>query len=326
MAPSRRRVPPHTVAVLAFDTVEPFELGVVCEVFGIDRSFLADPWYRMLLCSADGPMVGTTVGGLRVLCDHGIDGLDDADTVVVLPGGTRPPATAALDAIRRAHDRGARLVSICTGAFVLAAAGVLDGRRATTHWLHVDRLADEHPSIKIDPNVLYVDDGQVLTSAGSAAGIDLCLHIVRLDHGAEVANTLARRMVVPPHRDGGQAQYVEAPVPEPRFEESVAATLDWAVGRLDRNLTVDDLARHAFMSPRTFARRFREATGTTPLQWLLHQRITLAKRLLETTSTPVELVALQCGFGSATALRTHFRRRVGVSPVAYRRTFRQEAS
>lgn len=321
-----RRSRPHRVAVLVTDQVEPFELGVVCEVFGIDRSYLADPWYQTTFCAVDPQPLATTAGGLRIVCDHGLDGLDDADTVIVLPPrghDTRPEVTSA---IRAAYARGARLVSICTGAFILAAGGVLDGRQATTHWLHSEALAERYPAVKVDANVLYVDDGQVLTSAGTAAGIDLCLHIVRLDHGAEVANTLARRMVVPPHRDGGQAQYVEAPLPARECAEPMAATLDWAIGSLNRALTVDDLARRAFMSPRTFARRFREATGTTPLQWLLAQRITLAKRLLETTTTPVEVVALHCGFGSATALRTHFKRQVGISPLAYRRTFRREAS
>jgi transcriptional regulator GlxA family with amidase domain len=231
-----------------------------------------------------------------------------------------------LAAIRRAYDRGARLVSICSGAFVLAHAGVLDGRRATTHWMHTDDLAERFPAVKVDADVLYVDDGQILTSAGTASGIDLCLHIVRLDHGAEAANGLARRMVVAPHRDGGQAQYVQAPVPTVANEQPMSATLDWALARLDHDISVEDLARQAYMSPRTFARRFRDTTGTTPLQWLLRQRVLLAKRLLETTASPVEVVALQCGFGSATALRTHFKRQVGTSPLAYRRAFGQVAS
>jgi transcriptional regulator GlxA family with amidase domain len=299
----------------------------VCEVFLRDRRYLASPWYRTWLCSAHPGPRPAAMGGLRVECDHGIDSVDDADTVIVLPGRnpSDPPPPAVLDAIRRAGTRGARLVSICTGVFVLAYAGVLDGRRATTHWLDADELARRFPAVDVDPNVLYVDEGQILTSAGTAAGIDLCLHIVRLDHGAEVANGLARRMVVPPHRDGGQAQYVDAPVPAHQREDPLATTLDWAVARLDRPLTVEELARRAFMSPRTFARRFRETTGTTPLQWLLRQRILLAKRLLETDDAGIELVALQCGFGSATALRTHFRRQVGVSPLAYRRTFRRVA-
>jgi transcriptional regulator GlxA family with amidase domain len=300
----------------------------VCEVFGRDRRYLADPWYRMLLCSADASPVATAIDGLTIGCDHGLDDVARADTVIITPstGASRTVPTDVVDALRVAHRRGARLVSICTGAFVLAAAGVLDGLRATTHWLHTEELAARYPAVKVDADVLYVDEGQVLTSAGSAAGLDLCLHLIRLDHGAEAANTLARRLVVPPHRDGGQAQYVEALVPEAEGATAMAAILDWSIANLNRSLTVEDLARRAFMSPRTFARRFRESTGTTPLQWLLRQRIVLAKRLLETTDTPVELIALQCGFGSATALRTHFKRQVGISPLAYRRTFRREAS
>jgi transcriptional regulator GlxA family with amidase domain len=314
------------VAVLLTAPVEPFEMALVCEVFGRDRRDLADPWYRMLLCSPSSTPVATAIDGLTIACDHDLDDLARADTVIVTPstGSSSPVSDDVVDAIRTAHRRGARLVSICTGAFVLAAAGVLDGLRATTHWLHTDELAARYPAIKVDPDVLYVDEGQVLTSAGSAAGMDLCLHIIRLDHGAEAANTLARRLVVPPHRDGGQAQYVDAPMPDAESVSSMAATLDWSIANLNRPLTVEDLARRAFMSPRTFARRFRESTGTTPLQWLLRQRIVLAKRLLETSSTPVELIAVQCGFGSPTAMRTHFKRQVGISPLVYRRTFRQE--
>jgi transcriptional regulator GlxA family with amidase domain len=324
----RRRLREHTVAVLVTPPVEPFELALVCEVFGRDRRYLADPWYRMLLCSAGSAPVAGAIDGLTIACDHDLDDLARADTVIVTPypDSSGPVAADVIGAIRTAHRRGARLVSICTGAFVLAAAGVLDGLRATTHWLHTDELAARYPAINVDRDVLYVDEGRVLTSAGSAAGMDLCLHIVRLDHGAEAANTLARRLVVPPHRDGGQAQYVEAPVPEADGVTPMAATLDWAIAHLDRPLTVEDLARRTFMSPRTFARRFRESTGTTPLQWLLRQRIVLAKRLLETGDTSVDLIAVHCGFGSATAMRTHFRRQVGISPIAYRRTFRREVS
>jgi transcriptional regulator GlxA family with amidase domain len=215
---------------------------------------------------------------------------------------------------------------VCSGAFVLAHAGLLDGRRATTHWMYTDRLAHQFPAVNVDPNVLYVDDGQILTSAGTAAGIDLCLHIVRIDHGADVANAVARRMVVPPHRDGGQAQFVPQSVMLESDNDPLAATLDWAVEHLDEPLTVERLSRRALMSPRTFARRFRAGTGTTPLQWLLRQRILHAQRLLETTELPVEVIAERCGFGSATVLRTHFRRIVDTSPLGYRRTFHERAS
>jgi transcriptional regulator GlxA family with amidase domain len=229
-----------------------------------------------------------------------------------------------LDALRRAHARGARLLTVCSGAYALAHAGLLDGLRATTHWMHADDLARQFPEVDVDPNVLYVDTGQIMTSAGTAAGIDLLLHVVRLDHGADVANAVARRMVVPPHRDGGQAQFVEAPVPEDEGIDPMAVTLDWALTHLDRPLTVELLARKALTSPRTFARRFRAVTGTTPLQWLLRQRILHAQRLLETTDLPVEIVAQRCGFGSASVLRTHFKRLLDTSPGAYRRMFRRE--
>jgi AraC family transcriptional activator FtrA len=226
-------------------------------------------------------------------------------------------------ALRRAHRRGARFASLCSGAYVLAFAGLLDGAPATTHWMYADDFAHRFPRIEVHPGVLYVGDGNVWTSAGTAAAIDLCLHLVRMDHGAEVANVVARRMVVPAHRDGGQAQYVQAPVPETCSDDDLATTLDWAVQHLDRELAVEDLARRARMSPRTFARRFKLATGTTPLQWVLTQRVVLAQRLLEGTDLPIEAVANRCGFGSAATLRQHFARVVGTSPVAYRQTFRR---
>jgi transcriptional regulator GlxA family with amidase domain len=213
-------------------------------------------------------------------------------------------------------------MTVCSGAFVLAHAGLLDDRRATTHWMYADRLAAAFPRVKVDPDVLYVDEGSVLTSAGTAAGIDLCLHVVRLDHGAAIANAVARRMVVPPHRDGGQAQFVEAAVVDDDGADPLAATLDWALEHLDEPLPVEVLARRALMSPRTFARRFRAATGTTPLQWLLRQRLLRAQQLLETTDLPVDVIAHHCGFGSAAVLRTHFRRALDTNPVSYRRAFR----
>ena len=232
-----------------------------------------------------------------------------------------PPPAAALEALRAAHARGARVASICTGAFVLAHAGLLDGRRATTHWAHAERLAERYPAVTVDPGVLYLDEGDVLTSAGVAAGIDLCLHLVRRDHGAEVANAVARRIVVAPHRDGGQAQFVEAPVPVAE-EHGLEPTRAWATERLREPLTVAAMARHAACSERTFARRFRAETGTTPLQWLLGQRVLHARRLLEATDLPVEHVADAAGFGTAASLRAHFRRATATTPLAYRRTFR----
>ena len=220
-------------------------------------------------------------------------------------------------------ERGARIASLCSGAFTLAEAGLLDGRRATTHWMYTDAFRARFPLVELDPSVLYVGGDGIYTSAGTAAGIDLCLHLVRLDHGAEVANIVARRMVVPPHREGGQAQYVDAPVAELGREDPLAAVVTWAMGHLDRDLSVNDLARRAFMAPRTFARRFRASTGATPLQWLLHQRVALAQRLLETTDLPIDAVARQAGFGSTPSLRQHFGRVVGTSPHAYRSRFRR---
>lgn len=299
-----------------------FELSVACEVFGLDRSDLVDPWYRHRVAAA-GPGPNVSPEGVTIQTPHGLEELADADTVIIpanpFPG---PPPEELLDGLRAAHDRGARLLSVCTGAFVLAAAGILDGKRATTHWMHSEALAREYPKVCVDPKVLYVDAGGVMTSAGTAAGIDLMLYVVRLDHGAEVANAVARRMVVPPHRDGGQAQFVDLPVASANGHEPLAAVLGWMLEHVGDDLSVEHLARRAGTSPRTFARRFRAATGTTPHQWILSQRILLAQRLLETTDDPVERVAQRCGFGSAAGLRQHFTRAVSASPLAYRRTFR----
>jgi transcriptional regulator GlxA family with amidase domain len=230
------------------------------------------------------------------------------------------PPGPVLEALRRAADRGKRLVSICTGAFALAAAGVLDGRRATTHWRHAAELAARYPAVKVEPDVLYVDAGPVLTSAGVASGIDLCLHIVRLDHGAKVANRIARRVVVSPHRDGGQAQYIERPVASP-LTGSLEPTRAWALERLDTPLTIRELARHAHVSERTFARRFVAETGVTPLQWLLRERVLTAREMLETTQASVEEIAGRCGFGTTASLRAHFRRQQATTPTAYRNAF-----
>ncbi len=311
------------MAIVVRDGVAPFELAVVCEVFGLARPEILDPWpYEVVLCSEGGVPVRTDAGFV-------VDGMqplslvDHADTIAVPAtscDSTVAPTAAVVDVLQRAHRRRARIFSVCTGAFALAHAGLLDGRRVTTHWMHADRLRAQFPDLEVDPDVLYVDAGNVLTSAGTAAGIDLCLYLMRNDHGAEVANAVARRMVVPPHRDGGQAQFVQ-PAIDMEDDDPLSATLDWAVAHLDEPLAVETLARRALLSPRTFARRFRAVTGTTPLQWVLRQRILLAQRLLETTELPVEVIAQRCGFGSATVLRTHFRRMVGTSPLGYRRTF-----
>lgn len=307
------------------DGVHPFELSVPLEVFGIERPEVVFPWrYEVIVTSIHEPRPVPTHNGFSITTPYGLGDLARADTIVIpaWPNVDQPPRTDLVTALRDAHARGARIMSFCSGAFVLGYAGLLDGKRAATHWMYADAMAARFPTVAVDRNVLYVDEGSILTSAGTAAAIDLCLHVIRSDLGAEAVNVVARRMVVPPHRDGGQAQYVQAPVPSCSAEDPIAGALDWAVEHLDEPLTVETIARHATMSPRTFARRFREATGTTPHQWLLRQRILHAQRLLETTDESVERVAHQSGFSSAAVLREHFARVSGTSPLAYRRTFR----
>ncbi|MFF2847330.1 helix-turn-helix domain-containing protein [Streptomyces sp. NPDC058001] len=308
-----------TVALAVTDGMLNFELALACEVFGADMTGRADSWYQLSIC---GPSA-VRVGRFRMQPDHGLDRLPFADTVIV-PGWVdvdQAPPAELIDAVRAAHDAGARVASLCTGAFVLAAAGLLDGKRATTHWAHTQVLAERHPRVTVDPDVLYVDNGSVLTSAGKAAAMDLCLHLVRLDHGSSIANTLARLLVVPPHRDGGQAQFVTTPVPAPG-NHPLAELFPWVIQRLDHPLTVEDLARQARMSSRHLGRHFRSVTGTTPLQWLLTQRIRHAQELLETTDDTVDTIAAATGMGTAATLRRHFNRTVGVPPDTYRRTFR----
>ncbi len=313
----------HRVAAVIVDDVSPFEMAVPCEVFGIDRSDLVDPWYEFRLCAGVPTPVRTALG-FGIDTPFGLDALDWADTVIVVPTSRRSYPDGLLDALRRSHARGARIVSICTGAFVLAAAGLLDGRRVTTHWMNADELAEAYPTVSVDPNVLYIDDGDIATSAGTASGIDLCLHLVRKDHGAEVANAVARRMVVPPHREGGQAQYIQYPmVSADEDDDLLDDSLRWARERLSEPITVEQLARHAAMSPRTFARRFHDATGTTPHQWLTSERVRLAQGLLESTDRSIERVATDTGFGTATNMRQHFQRFLGVSPGRYRDAFHQ---
>ncbi|WP_035844350.1 helix-turn-helix domain-containing protein [Kitasatospora azatica] len=309
----------ETVALAVTDGMLHFELALAYEVFGSAPAALTGPWYDIAVC---GPSA-VRIGPFRLPPDYGLDRLSRADTVIV-PGWAdvdQDPPAELVDAVRAAHEAGARVASLCTGAFVLAAAGLLDGKRATTHWAHTRALADRYPRVTVDPDVLYVDNGSVLTSAGKAAAMDLCLHLVRLDHGSAIANTLARRLVVPPHRDGGQAQFVTTPVPAPD-NHPLAELLPWVIERLDHPLTVEDLARQARMSSRNLGRHFRSVTGTTPLQWLLTQRIRHAQELLETTDDSVDTVATATGMGTATTLRRHFNRTVGVPPDTYRRTFR----
>lgn len=311
----------NVVAVVG-DLAAAFELGVVCQVFGLDRSDDGLPVYDFAIC-AERPGPVATTSGFSITADHGLERLRTAELVTV-PAWPRlddpvPPATLA--ALRDAAARGARLMSVCSGAFLLAAAGLLDGRRATTHWQFADRLARGYPDVRVDRDVLYVEDGPVLTSAGAAAGIDAGLHLVRGEHGAEVANALARRMVVPAHRAGGQAQFVEMPLPLTGGYE-LSDLIDWAQAHLDQPLTVDALAARAAMSPRTFARRFKALTGTTPHRWLTEARLRRAEQLLEGTDLTVAAVATRAGFGSADALRHHFAARRGVAPATHRHTFR----
>jgi transcriptional regulator GlxA family with amidase domain len=313
----------HTVAVLVDDGFSPLEFSVACEIFGFDRSELGVPWYRFLVCGAHSGPISSQVS-FQVIAPHGLEALRLADTVVVPPiEQDRPVTEEVLTALRQAHRRGARMISLCTGAFVLAEAGLLDGRLATTHWRHSKEMVARYPAVRVDRDVLYVDEGDVLTSAGSAASMDLCLHVVRKDFGAEIANQVARRCVVPPHRDGGQAQFVEEPIAA-AANDLFSDSLTWALEHLDEPVTVEDLARRAAMSPRSFARHFVAATATTPYRWLIRQRVLLAQRLLETSDLAIEDIALRCGLGSAANLRAHFSALVRSSPASYRRTFQEQ--
>ncbi|MEV6313683.1 helix-turn-helix domain-containing protein [Streptomyces sp. NPDC051776] len=319
----------HRVVVLTLDGVIPFELGIPYRIFGKTRSPEGHRLYDVVTCALT-PGAVRTDADFSITVELGPDALAQADTIVIPSsfelgpvyetGTLTEPLAAALGHIRP----GTRMVSICTGSYVLAAAGLLDGRPATTHWHNTDHFQRLFPKIDVDPDVLFVDDGDVLTSAGVASGIDLCLHIVRLDHGASVANEVARRSVVPPHRDGGQAQYIRRPVPEPQVATTAAARA-WALERLDRPIQLQDLARQEAMSVRTFTRRFREEVGVSPGQWLVAQRVERARHLLEDTDLAVDRVARECGFGSAASLRQHVQAALGVSPTAYRRTFRRTA-
>jgi AraC family transcriptional regulator, transcriptional activator FtrA len=317
---------PHRVAVLACDGVTLFELGVAYDVFGTEITAASGrPLYELSVC---GPAPSVmTEAGLRVEVPYALDALAAAQTVVVLPlvdPGSVP--AAVLDALRLAGSRGQRIVSLCTGAFVLAAAGLLDGHTATTHWSECADLARRYPRVSVDPKVLYTDEGNLLTSAGSAASLDLCLHLVQRDHGTEIAAKVARDLVVPLHRPGGQAQYIETPMPPLDDGDLFADTIGWLRAHLDEQVTVADLATRAAMSPRTFARRFLASTGTTPLAWIVRERISVAQRLLETSDLPVDVLARESGFGSPDNLRKHFGRALRTTPQAYRRAFRATAA
>jgi AraC family transcriptional regulator, transcriptional activator FtrA len=311
----------HRVACVLSDGMSSIGVAIANDIFGAawERE-LGLAWYRYVVCTADASPI--RIGVLRVAVENDVSALSRADTIIIPGRGIHPTAPELLTALRHASRRGARLVSFCTGAFLLAEAGLLDGRPATTLWAVAEPFRARFPQVQLDCGVLYIDDGQVLTSAGNSAAADLSLHIVRSDHGAEIANRIARQMVAPPHRRGGQAQYVEAPLGNcADSRDQLAATLEWAMQRLSQPLPVTALAAHSSLSPRHFTRQFRQATGTTPHKWLLTQRLALAQRLLETTSLPIDRVAASAGFGTSAAMRLHFQQALDTSPTAYRQTF-----
>lgn len=316
------RSAPLNATVLAYDALCTFEFGIAVEVFGLPRPELGDSWYRFSVAAAEpGPLRGP--GGVQVMADGDLGLLGRAD-LIVIPGWKAldaPIPEELIDHLLQAADRGARFLTICTGVFVLAQAGLLNGKRATTHWRYCDALTRRFPDVQVEPHVLYVDSGNVVTSAGSAAGIDAALHIVRRDYGAQTANHVARRLVVPPHRDGGQAQYVDRPIPRDRDHSTLAATFDYMREHLHETLPLDELAGQARMSKRTFLRRFRETTGVSAGEWLTIERLARAKELLETTGFGVDAVAEKSGFGSGATLRHHFRERLDTTPTNYRRMF-----
>ncbi|HWS35263.1 MAG TPA: helix-turn-helix domain-containing protein [Actinoplanes sp.] len=313
----------RSVAVIAMDEVAVFEMGVLCELFGYDRTAEGLPAYEFAVCSAGGAPV-TTHAGFSITPSYDLSFAETADLVAIAPNDTREAPPEVLDLLRRAHTRGAWVMSVCTGAFTLGRAGLLDGRRCTTHWRHTDRLAAEFPHAKVDPGVLYVVDDNILTSAGTAAAIDAGLHLVRAEQGSAVATQLARRMVMPPHRDGGQAQFIETPIPSSVDCETIQPLLTHVLETLDRPHTVDTMADLVHMAPRTFARRFRSETGATPHDWLTNQRVLLARRLLEDTDLGVDAIASRAGFGSAQTLRHHFSQRLDTTPQSYRSTFKSK--
>ncbi|NHC12473.1 GlxA family transcriptional regulator [Motilibacter deserti] len=314
----------RNVVAIALPGVAPFELGVLCEVFGLDRTDQGVPGFDFDVVALEPGLVATPMG-FSLDVRHGLERARKADLVAVPASPRHAPAPEpVLELLRETVARGARVLSVCSGAFVLGQAGLLDGRRCATHWRYADELRAQQPAARVDADVLYVEDRGVVTSAGTAAGIDACLHLVRTEFGARVAATIARRMVVPPHRDGGQSQYIETPIAATPAD-TLGDLLAWASANLDADLSVQELASRAHMSERTFARRFRAEVGTTPLQWVTAQRVALAQQLLEEGEDPVEAIAVRCGFGTAAPLRHHFLRLRGTTPLAYRRQFRATA-
>ncbi|WP_410871760.1 GlxA family transcriptional regulator [Nocardia sp. A7] len=316
-----------SVSVLAYDGMTAFETGIVVEVFGLTWPDISQPWYELKICT-ETPDPVRVIGGATLSSPHGLAEFAAADTVVVpsVADPRAPTSPALIDALRHAHSNGSRIVSICSGAFALAAAGLLDGRRATTHWRYADLLRERYPLVEVDPEPLYTDEGDILTSAGCAAGLDLALHLVRNDLGASVANAVARRLVIQPHRTGGQAQYIEAPMPPEPLDAPIARSLSWALEHLADPIGVPDLARVAGLSPRTYLRHFVRETGSTPSKWLIAQRIQAALAMLETGDAPIEEIATAAGFATPVTFRHHFAKAVRTSPSAYRRTFQTRKS
>ena len=309
------------VAAVAYDRLGAFEFGCVTEIFSLRRPELDVDWYSFGVCSVESGRLGTN-GGVRFEAPHGLELLEHAHTIII-PGWRDPdeaPPESLLGSLRAAHARGARICSICSGAFVLAWAGLLDGKSATTHWRLTDKLQKDFPAIRVEADSLYVDAGQVLTSAGSAAGLDMMLYLVAKDFGFRVANSVAQRLIMPPHREGGQAQFIPRPMPADELGR-VTRLMDWMRTRLDESHTLESLAAQAAMSPRTLQRQFKESTGLSPYEWLLGERVTLARQLLETPLLPIAVICARAGFGSEESFRHHFRRFVGVSPSSYRRAF-----
>ena len=309
----------NKIVLLTIPGLAPFEFGVICEIFGIDRSESGGPTFDFTIATADPGPVRTSLG-FDMFIQNGLDVAADADLIAVPAHGIERVDERYLEVIRAAEARGAWVLSVCSGAFALAQAGILHGRKATTHWMHTTKLAEWYPATEVDADVLFVEDRKVVTSAGTAAGIDAALHIVRRELGAAATNVIARRMVVPPQRDGGQSQYIQSPVQECK-SDSFAIVTEWMLEHLDEDLTVDQLARRALMSSRTFARRFRADMGTTPAAWLNRQRILRAQQLLEETDYSLEIVAQDTGFGTAAVMRHHFLKVLQTTPTSYRRTF-----